>query len=100
MGRFQEKHRGNLAIKQGLPAQSLRQRQLGQDEKAALLARQAYRFYQREPNKLKVLYQIDNALREAMSISYFSNILRGHEFGNFGISALAFNPQKLCASST
>ncbi len=87
----EEKYRRNLAVKKGLPAQSLRQRKLGQDEKAALLARQAYRFYQREPNK--VLYQIDEALREALCIPYFSNILRGHKFGNFGISAIAFNPQ-------
>ncbi len=87
----EEKHRRNLAIKEGLPAQSLRQQKLGQDEKAALLACQAYRFHQREPNK--VLYQIDEALREALCISYFSNILRGHEKGLFGFSAVAFNPK-------
>ncbi len=81
----------NSTIKQGLPAQSLRQLKFRQDEKAALLARQAYHFYQREPSN--VLYQIDDALREALSIPYFSNILRGHEFSNLGISAVAFNPQ-------
>jgi WD40 repeat protein len=79
------------AIKEGLPAQSLRQLKLGQDERAALLARQAYRFYLREPNK--VLYQIDEALREALSIPYFSNILRGHEEGLYGLTAVAFNPK-------
>ena len=87
----EEKHRRNLAIKEGLPAQSLRQRKLGQYEKAALLACQAYRFHQREPNK--VMYQIDEALREALCIPCFSNILRGHKSGNFGISAIAFNPK-------
>lgn len=84
----EEKDRRKLAIKEGLPAQSLRQLNLGQDEKAALLARQAYLFYQHEPNK--VLYQIDDALREALCIDYFNNILRGHESE---ISAIAFNPQ-------
>ncbi len=83
----EEKQRGNLAIKEGLPAQSLRQLKLGRHEIAALLARQAYLFYQREPNK--VLYQIDEALRETVCIDYFNNCLRGHN----GISALAFNPQ-------
>ncbi len=84
----EEKQRRKLAIKEGLPAQSLRQIKLGQDEKAALLARQAYNFYQRERNK--VLYQIDDALREALRITNFSNILQGHEFG---ISVIALNPQ-------
>ncbi|NET39836.1 MAG: hypothetical protein F6K19_49090 [Cyanothece sp. SIO1E1] len=87
----EEKHRHNLALKEGLPAQSLRQQKLRQDEKAALLARQAYRFHQQERNK--VLYQIDEALREALCTPNFSNILRGHESGNLGISAIAFNPQ-------
>ncbi len=87
----EEKHRRNLAIMQGLPAQSLRQGKLGQDEKAALLARQAYCFYKQEPNK--VLYQIDDALREALCIKNFSNILRGHQKGLFGVSAIAFNPK-------
>ena len=81
----EEKH---IAIKEGLPAQSLRQLRLWQDEKAALLARQAYRFYQRERNK--VLYQIDDALREALSNKNFSNILLGHESE---ISAIALNPK-------
>ena len=79
------------AIKEGLPAQSLRQQKFGQEERAALLARQAYRFYHRERNE--VLYQIDDALREVLSISYFSNIVRGHEFSSSGISAIVFNPE-------
>jgi WD40 repeat protein len=78
-------------IKEGLPAQSLRQIKLGQDEKAALLARQAYLFYQRARNK--VLYQIDDALREALSIDNFSSILRGHEEELYGLTAVAFNPK-------
>ncbi|MGK7948288.1 MAG: hypothetical protein AB4368_05650 [Xenococcaceae cyanobacterium] len=89
----EEKNRRNLAIKQGLPAQCLRQLKFGQDERAALLALQAYRFFKREPDKVKRLYQIDDALREAMSVKYFSNILRGHKEGLYGISAVAFNPQ-------
>ncbi len=87
----EEIYKRNLAIKQGLPAQSVRQRKIGQDEQAALLARQAYLFNERD--RCKVLDQVDEALREALSISYFSNILRGHEFGNLGISAVAFNPK-------
>ncbi|MDV3351947.1 hypothetical protein QGP82_24890 [Leptothoe sp. LEGE 181152] len=87
----EEKYRRNLAIKEGLPAQSIRQIKSMQDEKAALLVRQAYCFYKRERNK--VLYQIDEALREILSISYFSNILRSHEKGVFGFAALAFNPK-------
>ncbi len=89
----EEIYKRNLAIKEGLPAQSLRQGKLGQDEKAALLARQAYRFYQREPKKVKVLYQIDDALREALCIPYFSNILQGPEKELYGFSAVAFNPK-------
>ncbi|MGK7893988.1 MAG: hypothetical protein AB4372_10280 [Xenococcus sp. (in: cyanobacteria)] len=81
----EEKHRRNLAIKEGLPAQSLRQRY--SDEKAALLARQAYLFYKRERNK--VFYQIDDALGKALSKKYFSNILLGHESE---ITAITFNP--------
>ena len=84
----EEKQGHKLAIKQGLPAQALRQINLGQDEKAALLARQAYCFYQRERNK--VLYQIDDALREALCINNFGNILQGHESE---ISVISFNPK-------
>ena len=87
----EEKYRRNLAIKEGLPAQSLRQIKSMQDEKAALLARQAYYFYRRERNK--VLYQIDEALRETLSVPYFSNILRSHGKGVFGFAAIAFNPK-------
>ena len=87
----EEKYRRNLAIKEGLPAQSLRQLKLGRHQRATLLARQAYCFYQREPNK--VLYQIDEALREALCISNFNNFLRGHKKGLSGISAVAFNPK-------
>jgi WD40 repeat protein len=87
----EEKDRRTGAIKQGLPAQSLRQIRLKEYELAALLARQAYVFYTREPND--VLNQIDDALREALCAPYFSNILEGHKLGDWGISAIAYNPQ-------
>ncbi len=87
----EEKSRHNLSIKQGLPAQSIHQLKLGQYETAALLACQAYRFYQKEQNK--VAHQIDEVLREVLCKPYFSNVLRGHQSGLLGISTVAFNPQ-------
>jgi WD40 repeat protein len=60
--------------KRGLPTQSLRQQRRRQDELAALLARQAYLFSQ--VNQLHNQDQVDDALREALSASYFCNILQ------------------------
>ncbi len=67
--------RRNLAIMQGLPAQALRQQRRRQNELAALLARQAYIFCQHNP-RCQVSDQVDEALREILSASYFSNILQ------------------------
>ncbi len=79
--------RRNLAIKQGLPAQALRQRKRDQHELAALLARQAYIFNQQD-KRCKVLDQVDEALREILSNPYFSNILQRSN----PISSVAFSP--------
>ncbi len=75
------------SIKQGLTAQSLRQQRRRQDELAALLARQAYYFNQQD--KLQVLNQVDNALRQILSAPYFSNILKHH---SLSFSSIAFSP--------
>ena len=82
----EEKHRRNLAIKKGLPAESLRLQRRRQDERAALLARQAYLFNQRD--HLQILDQIDDALREALSVDNFSNTLECED----AISSVAFRP--------
>ncbi|MDJ0899955.1 MAG: hypothetical protein QNJ55_14210 [Xenococcus sp. MO_188.B8] len=94
--REQEKQLRIRSIKQGLAAQSLRQQRRRQDEPAALLACQAYHFNQQD--QLHVLNQVDDALRQALSAPYFSNILKHHEFA---FSSIAFSPdgKKLAAGS-
>ncbi|MGB3757491.1 MAG: hypothetical protein WBA07_14125 [Rivularia sp. (in: cyanobacteria)] len=90
----EERDRRNLTIKQGLPAQALRQLKAGQDEIAALLARQAYIFSQQD-ERCKILDQADEALREILSTPYFSNILQC----NNPIYSVAFSPDgKLVAA--
>jgi hypothetical protein len=66
-----------ISIAQALAGQAPRQRDQGkQDERGALLARQAYLFNQR--NQGHVVNQVDEALRAA-DACYFSHLLRGHE---------------------
>ncbi|MDJ0594036.1 MAG: WD40 repeat domain-containing protein [Pleurocapsa sp. MO_226.B13] len=57
------------------------------DERAALLARQAYLFVMRD--RLHALALVDDALRQALSASYFSNILKHHKLA---FSSIAFSP--------
>ncbi|MDJ0568592.1 MAG: WD40 repeat domain-containing protein [Pleurocapsa sp. MO_192.B19] len=66
------------------------------DERAALLARQAYLFVMRD--RLHVLALVDNALRRALSAPYFSNILKHH---SSAFSSIAFSPDgtKLAAGN-
>jgi WD40 repeat protein len=82
----EEQKRRITAIKQGLPAQSLRQLPRRQDELTALLARQSYLFNQKD--KLNILDQVDDALRQVLSISNFSNILQCSGM----IKSVAFSP--------
>ena len=84
------------SIEQGLAAQSLRQQRRRQDELAALLARQAYYFNQQD--RLHVLAQVDDALRQALSAPYFSNVLKYHSWA-FSSIAFSLDGGKLAAGS-
>jgi WD40 repeat protein len=69
---------------------------LKQDEKVALLARQAYLFNQKYRGQM--LNEVDEVLRRAVNTPYFSPILRGHEDE---VSTVAFSPDsKLFASGS
>jgi predicted NACHT family NTPase len=72
-----------ISLTQALAARALRK----QDDRGALLARQAYLFHQRSQGH--VLDQIDDALRMILSVPHFSHILRGHESTVFSV---AFSP--------
>ena len=84
------------SIKQELAAKSLLYQQRRQDELAALLACQAYYFNQQD--QLQVLNRVDDALRQALSVPYFSSILKHH---TEAFSSIAFSPNgtKLAAGS-
>ena len=94
--REEAKQLGIRLIKQGLAVQSLRQQRRRQDELAALLALQAYHFNQQD--RLDVLYQVDDALRQALSARYFSNILK-HDSVAFSSIAFSSDGTKLAAGS-
>jgi WD40 repeat protein/ABC-type dipeptide/oligopeptide/nickel transport system ATPase subunit len=66
-------------VKQGLATQSLRQQRRRKDELAALLALQAYHYNKQE--KLYVLEQVDDALRQALSAPHFSQVVKHLESG-------------------
>jgi tetratricopeptide (TPR) repeat protein len=76
-----------MSLAQALAAQAPRQLALAYEERAALLARQAYLFNQR--SKGEVLDQIDEALRIVLDSPYFQRVLHGHEKG---VSAVAWSP--------
>lgn len=85
-----------FVIKQGLPAQSLRQNRRRQDELSALLARQSFLFNQRD--QCQVLDQVDEALREILSLPDFSNLLREH---SAAVHCVALSPDsRLLASGS
>ncbi len=70
-------HQANIARIRALAAQAPLQHDFGEDERGALLARQAYLFDQRSGNP--VLDQVDGALRAALGPPHFSRILYGHQ---------------------
>ena len=76
-----------VSIAQALAAQAPRQHEFDQDERGALLARQAYLFNQQSQGH--VLAQVDDALRTVLSVPYFSQILPSH---SRGFVAVAFSP--------
>jgi tetratricopeptide (TPR) repeat protein len=77
-----------VSLAQALAARAPREQEVAyQDERAALLARQAYLFNQRSQGE--VLDQIDDTLRAVLSRPYFQRVLRKHESWVF---AVAFSP--------
>ncbi len=80
-----------ISLAQALAAESgLQQRQNRQDERAALLARQAYLFNQRY--KGGVLSQVDSSLRAVLGVDNFSNILDGTPATQQSVRAVVFSP--------
>jgi WD domain, G-beta repeat len=77
----------NLSIAWALAAKAPRQHKLAQDERGALLARQAYLLIQRDQGD--ALAHVADAFRAVLSAPYFSHILRGHEGG---VRSVAFSP--------
>ena len=76
-----------VSLAQALAAQAPREQEVAyQDERAALLARQAYLFNQRGQGE--VLDHIDDALRAVLSRPYFQRVLHGHRGG---VVAVAFS---------
>ena len=77
-----------VSLAQALAARAPREQEVAyQDERAALLARQAYLFNQRGQGE--VLDHIDDALRAVLSRPYFQRVLHGHRGG---VLAVAFSP--------
>jgi WD40 repeat protein len=70
-------HQANIARIRALAAQAPLQHDFGEDERGALLARQAYLFDQRSAHA--VLNQVDGALRAVLGPAHFSRILYGHQ---------------------
>ena len=66
-----------VARLRALSAQARIQHDFGEDERGALLARQAYLFDQRSGNALRD--EVDEALRAALGPNHFSRILYGHQ---------------------
>ena len=83
----------DITIEKGLPAQSLRQLRRGRHDLAALLALKAYEFNQQD--QLGIQDEVDEALRESLSVDYFSQIFRGDKNVEHkdSISTVAFNPK-------
>ena len=74
-----------VSVAQALAAQGPHQQdQRKQDERGALLVRQAYVLNERSQGH--ALAQIDDALRTVLTSGYFSHILRGHEKGVAGVT--------------
>jgi len=65
-----------ISVIQALAARAPVQSVKAQDERAALLARQAFLFSER--HHFRELDQVDEALREVLKVDWFHNILTGH----------------------
>lgn len=86
-----------VSITKSLFALAPRQHEIQQDERGALLARQAYLFDNQTQTYARD--QVDESLRAALSVSHFSAILRGH---SSSVMSIAFNldGQFLASGST
>jgi len=77
-----------VSIAQTLTAQAIhQQRVLKEDERAALLARQAYLFNEKNNGRFKGL--ITDTLRTVLAVPFFSQVLSGH---HDRVWAVAFSP--------
>jgi WD40 repeat protein len=94
--KFKSDRLRRFSIVQMLVAEATRQTRQGRHERGALLARQAYLFNQR--HQLRALPQVDAALREVLSVRYFSAALR---VSSDWVLSVAFSPdgQTLAAGS-
>ena len=84
----------SIACLRDLPTQSLNQLRHGRHDLAALLAYEAYEFNQKD--NLDIMDQVDDALREALSVEQFGITLERH---SGGVTSVAFSSDgKLLAS--
>ena len=82
-----------VSLAQALAAEALdQQAQNRQDERAALLALQAFHFNQR--HKGSALSQVDNALRATLGVENFSNIILGTRATQGTVRAVVFSPDE------
>jgi WD40 repeat protein len=82
-------HRQRLILlAPSLALQASIQKQHGEDERAALLARQAYLFNQKYPSQIPEDYY-EEVLRQALGTDYFRHLLND---GKSSISDMAFSP--------
>src|SRR5918993_5076594 len=77
-----------IALARALAAEVPGQIETLEEERAALLARQAYAYNDVIAGPVRA--RVDDAMRAVMSVPHFSRILRGHE-GH--VAAMAFNPE-------
>ena len=68
----------NYSLVLALSGQAPRQLEYGRDERAALLARQAYLLNLRSENPVLHQANVDDTLRTVLSFRYFSRVLRDH----------------------
>jgi WD40 repeat protein len=83
--RDEAERQANIALTRALAAQAPLQHGFGEDERGALLARQAFLFNRQSGNA--VPDQVDKALRDVLGIDNFSTILRRPS-----VWAVAFSP--------
>jgi len=76
-----------ISVIQALAARAPAQSVKAQDERAALLARQAFLFSER--HNFREIDQVDDALREVLSVDWFHNIMVGH---SNRVTSVAFFP--------